>query len=81
MAILTYDATTRVLAAAPTTESVISKIVDTAKVFTLEANQVLDASGAFYAGVTLAALGFTGGGIVARKRQAEGKQAVLGFLG
>lgn len=80
MAIITFDKTTRVLAAAPTSESMLDKVIDTFKVPFMEDNEVLDASGALWAVGTTALVSAVGSSIYTRKRVAENKEPVLKIL-
>lgn len=68
------------LPAAPTTETLFSKVLDTLKVPFMAADEVLDASGAFYAVLTSVAVGGVAGSVVARKRANQGKPAIAGFI-
>lgn len=77
MATGTVDGTTYT---APTDTGIMANLTSGLKAPMLAENEVLDASGAFWASVEYAAIGAGIGGIVGRRRAEAGKEKMAGIF-
>lgn len=77
MAVSTYDGTTYT----PATETgVMDNLLGGLKAPMLADTELLDSSSAFWASAIYGGIGLTVGGMFARKRAADGKEPIGGFL-